>query len=123
MTKLNWQVELDSFYDVTPNKGKLQFTNVIASNNPSASRSLVFACHYDSKLMNFKFIAATDSAVPCAMLIYFAKILGRLSQKIQSVRFVTNAYNSYNCYYIIILNFIPADRFEIHIFRWRRSVC
>lgn len=84
MQNLKWNVELDPFHDTTPNKGKLLFTNIIATNNPSASKYLVFACHYDSKLMNFKFIAATDSAVPCAMLIYFAKLLGNLSRPIQS---------------------------------------
>ncbi|XP_065213771.1 glutaminyl-peptide cyclotransferase-like isoform X1 [Planococcus citri] len=84
MQSLKWNVEQDSFHDATPNQGKLLFTNVIATNNLSASKFLVFACHYDSKLMNFKFIAATDSAVPCAMLIYFAKVFGSLKKSIPS---------------------------------------
>ncbi|KAK7590235.1 hypothetical protein V9T40_001848 [Parthenolecanium corni] len=83
---LKWTTELDSFYDETPNQGTLQFTNIIATYNPQAVRFLVLACHYDSKIFDFVFIAATDSAVPCAMLIYLAKSLNStLSQMKSSV--------------------------------------
>jgi hypothetical protein len=37
---------------------------------------VVYACHYDSKyFQSFDFVAATDPAVPCAMLLYLAKYL------------------------------------------------
>lgn len=75
MRQSNWTVEYDSFKAHTPNKGTLLFTNIIAVLKPNALRHLVFACHYDSKDMKFKFIAATDSAVPCAMLLYLARVL------------------------------------------------
>lgn len=85
---LKWSTELDSFYDETPNKGTLQFTNIIATQNPEAIRFLVLACHYDSKIFDFRFIAATDSAVPCAMLIYLAKSLKNALSQMKSVRII-----------------------------------
>lgn len=48
--------------------GNINFANIIASSDPNACRQLVLACHYDSKMMN-GFLGATDSAVPCAMLL------------------------------------------------------
>merc|ERR1712013_164020 len=44
-----WNVEEDSFTDQTPH-GQKQFTNIIATLDPSAARRLVIACHYDSKI-------------------------------------------------------------------------
>lgn len=82
--KLKWAIELDAFHDTTP-KGKLLFTNIIVTHNPNSLRYLVLACHYDSKLFNYVFVGATDSAVPCSMLIYFAKSLKDILSKIQSV--------------------------------------
>jgi glutaminyl-peptide cyclotransferase len=86
-------VEYDTFTDQTP-FGRKSFTNVIATLpigitykkfDKSLSDSykinhinnrVVFACHYDSKYFkNFDFIGATDSAVPCAMLLDIAKYL------------------------------------------------
>lgn len=65
----------DEFEDNTP-LGAKKFANVIATLNPSACHRLVLACHYDSKLFSdFTFVAATDSAVPCAILIQLAKEL------------------------------------------------
>lgn len=83
--KLKWTTELDSFYDETPNQGTVQFTNIIATYNPEAVRFLVLACHYDSKIFDYVFIAATDSAVPCAMLIYLAQSLNSASSQMKSV--------------------------------------
>jgi len=78
LQEYGWHVELDEFTDTTP-FGPRQFTNVIATLNPDADRKLAIAAHYDSKLMNPEngkyFIAATDSAVPCAMMLDFAKTL------------------------------------------------
>ncbi|CAF1131996.1 unnamed protein product [Adineta steineri] len=65
-----WNIDLDTFDAMTPD-GKVEFTNIIATLDPTATRRLVLACHYDSKkLLNF--IAATDSAVPCAILLDIA---------------------------------------------------
>ncbi|KAH8378629.1 hypothetical protein KR009_000410 [Drosophila setifemur] len=73
---LGWNVELDSFHDKAPIKGNLHFHNIIATLNPKAERFLVLACHYDSKYMpGVEFLGATDSAVPCAMLLNLAQVL------------------------------------------------
>ncbi|CAL4076689.1 unnamed protein product [Meganyctiphanes norvegica] len=77
MKSLGWTVEEDSFQDSTPH-GQKPFTNIIATLDPNAPRRIVLACHYDSKFWNKKneiFIGATDSAVPCAMMINIAKTL------------------------------------------------
>ncbi|KAL9954285.1 hypothetical protein ACROYT_G041804 [Oculina patagonica] len=78
---LNWTVTLDEFDDITP-LGPKRFTNIIATLNPNAKRRLIFAAHYDSKYFppdklgkGSFFMAATDSAMPCAMLIEIAKIV------------------------------------------------
>lgn len=76
LQSIGYDIEHDEFYEQTPNLGKLKFTNVIARLNPEATRFLTLACHYDSKYFkNFNFVGATDSAVPCAMLIHLAKVL------------------------------------------------
>ncbi|XP_017136541.1 glutaminyl-peptide cyclotransferase isoform X1 [Drosophila miranda] len=73
---LDWHVELDSFHDTAPIMGQLHFHNIIATLNPDAERYLVLACHYDSKYMpKAEFLGATDSAVPCAMLLNLAQVL------------------------------------------------
>ncbi|KAL7980763.1 hypothetical protein Chor_001917 [Crotalus horridus] len=69
----SWQVELDAFEDRTPH-GTVSFANVVATLDPSATWHLVFACHYDSKYFprdkhGRAFVGATDSAVPCAILL------------------------------------------------------
>ncbi|KAI9496855.1 hypothetical protein BDB00DRAFT_807532 [Zychaea mexicana] len=72
---LGWHVELDPFNDETP-LGTTSFTNVIATFNPDAKRRLVLAAHFDSKYYEeFEFIGATDSAVPCAVLMDIAETL------------------------------------------------
>ncbi|XP_068087918.1 glutaminyl-peptide cyclotransferase [Hyperolius riggenbachi] len=83
--KAGWLIEEDSFQNPTP-FGYVMFSNVIATLNPSAKRHLVLACHYDSKYFIPQwdgriFIGATDSAVPCAMLLELARALDdRLQQ-------------------------------------------
>lgn len=71
LKKFNYQVELDEFQAPTP-IGRVGFANIIGSSDPSACRQLVFACHYDSKMMD-GFLGAIDSAVPCAMLLKMAE--------------------------------------------------
>jgi glutaminyl-peptide cyclotransferase len=80
----NWNVTLDAFNDRTP-RGTLKFTNFIATRDPPGVRPgdvgrLTVTAHYDSKWFplgsgNEGFIGATDSAVPCAMLMYAALAL------------------------------------------------
>lgn len=77
-SKIDWHIEDDTFQSPTP-YGIKTFTNIIVTQNPNAPRKLVLACHYDSKNIsdsrgNF-LIAATDSAVPCAILMDVAKKL------------------------------------------------
>jgi len=74
MRKLEWDVKETSFIDKTPH-GKKTFTNVIATLDPNAPRRLVIACHYDSLLSPKGFLGATDSAVPCAMMLNMAKTM------------------------------------------------
>lgn len=74
-----WEVTEDGFVSQTP-YGLLPFTNIIATLNPSAKRRLVLACHYDSKYYppqysGREFQGATDSAVPCAMMLELARAL------------------------------------------------
>ncbi|XP_075230629.1 glutaminyl-peptide cyclotransferase-like isoform X2 [Lycorma delicatula] len=72
--ELNWTVEQDHFEEFIPVLRKnVNFTTLVTRLNDEASRYLVLACHYDSKYMkDFTFYAATDSAVPCAMLLDLA---------------------------------------------------
>ncbi|XP_049756892.1 glutaminyl-peptide cyclotransferase-like protein isoform X2 [Elephas maximus indicus] len=72
-----WHVELDPFTASTP-LGPLNFGNVVATLDPGAARHLTLACHYDSKLFppgSTPFVGATDSAVPCALLLELAQAL------------------------------------------------
>lgn len=74
-----WEVKEDRFQSQTP-YGILPFVNVMATLNPSARRRLVLACHYDSKYYppqwhGREFQGATDSAVPCSMMLELARAL------------------------------------------------
>ncbi|XP_066281695.1 glutaminyl-peptide cyclotransferase-like isoform X4 [Branchiostoma lanceolatum] len=68
-----WTVDEDTFTDSTP-YGDVEFVNIIATLNPQAKRHLTLACHYDSKKLK-GFIAATDSAVPCALMLNIVRNL------------------------------------------------
>ncbi|XP_072551764.1 glutaminyl-peptide cyclotransferase-like a [Salminus brasiliensis] len=76
-----WTMEEDSFQSPTP-KGSVTFSNVLAVLDPSAPRRLLLACHHDSKIFprdskhpQRGFIGASDSAVPCAMMLELASAL------------------------------------------------
>ncbi|KAN0021433.1 hypothetical protein ACTFIU_010027 [Dictyostelium citrinum] len=92
--QIYWDIEFDSFKDNTP-FGEKTFTNIIVTSkfvndednddqddvdkerNDNVSsqppKTLVLSAHYDSKYFKeFKFLGATDSAVPCSMLIDLA---------------------------------------------------
>lgn len=79
MENLGWTVETEGFQNNRAPRGFRDkvFTNVIATLNPNAPRRMVFACHYDSKIDPVGFVAATDSAVPCAQMINIAKTMKR----------------------------------------------
>jgi glutaminyl-peptide cyclotransferase len=75
----NWFITIDEFTDSTP-RGNIRFQNFVATRDPPGVRTgdvgrLVVAAHYDSKFSPPGFIGATDSAVPCAMLMYAALAL------------------------------------------------
>ncbi|KAM6395755.1 LOW QUALITY PROTEIN: glutaminyl-peptide cyclotransferase-like protein [Rhynochetos jubatus] len=72
-----WHLQLDAFQAPTP-RGPVTFTNVVATVAPRRPpRRLVLACHYDTKELppepgRRPFLGATDSAVPCAILLELA---------------------------------------------------
>ncbi|XP_061639248.1 glutaminyl-peptide cyclotransferase-like a [Phyllopteryx taeniolatus] len=74
-----WDLDLDTFRAATP-KGQVTFTNIIATLDTSAPRRLLLTCHYDSKALppdsqERVFLGASDSAVPCAMILELATAL------------------------------------------------
>jgi len=72
LSGLGWTIEEDNFEQNTV-VGKVPFSNIIATLDPNAPRRMVLACHYDSKLTPRGFLAATDSAAPCAQMINLAR--------------------------------------------------
>jgi len=94
MSSIGWTVSEDSFTDTTP-LGVKRFVNMIAVYNPAVHRRLTLACHYDSKLFtDFEFIGATDSAVPCALMIDIARLLtASLAKVMCCYSLVTSASN------------------------------
>ncbi|XP_065883220.1 glutaminyl-peptide cyclotransferase-like isoform X2 [Dysidea avara] len=72
-----WKVTLDSFSSQTP-LGEKSFTNIVATLDPHIDRRLVLSAHYDTKIIDgstTKFLGATDSALPCALLLDMAHAL------------------------------------------------
>ncbi|CAL1570531.1 unnamed protein product [Knipowitschia caucasica] len=76
-----WSIDLDSFQSPTPH-GEVTFTNIVATLDPAAPRRLLLACHYDSKSLPSDpqaptrvFLGASDSAVPCAMILELVTLL------------------------------------------------
>lgn len=82
MHNLGWSVQQNEFFDNTP-LGRTKFTNIITDVNPNAKRYLTLACHYDSKLMEH-FVGATDSAVPCAIMMNIASVLRGYLQSVRN---------------------------------------
>ena len=77
-----WKVTYQNSTSKTPATGNrdVPFVNVIVRRDPPwASEGhtsyLTLVAHYDSKLTPRNFIGATDSAAPCAMLLYIAKAI------------------------------------------------
>lgn len=88
-----WNVEMQNSTSTTPtsNGEEIPFVNIIASRDPPWTTPgnvgrLTLVAHYDSKLTPNGFIGATDSAAPCAMLMYLAQQLdGPLTKKWKSM--------------------------------------
>ncbi|XP_001167364.3 glutaminyl-peptide cyclotransferase isoform X2 [Pan troglodytes] len=84
----DWVLEIDNFLSQTP-YGYRSFSNIISTLNPTAKRHLVLACHYDSKYFshwnNRVFVGATDSAVPCAMMLELARALDKKLLSLKTV--------------------------------------
>lgn len=84
---LGWSIELDTFNESTP-FGLKSFTNIVATMDQHAERRITLAAHYDSKFFEkFNFVGATDSAVPCAILVDLAIRLTPLMRKNQHIFF------------------------------------
>lgn len=72
----NFDVELDSFVERVPIFENVTFTNIVGRLNRNARKFLALACHYDSKYLPGKvFYGATDSAVPCSIMLNLVKTL------------------------------------------------
>ncbi|KAJ3023721.1 hypothetical protein HKX48_001611 [Thoreauomyces humboldtii] len=73
---LGWHVETDAFNASTPH-GSIAMANVIVTKDITAPRKLLLAAHFDSKYFDppLEFVGATDSAVPCAILVDVATTL------------------------------------------------
>ena len=114
---LNWVVEEDKFNDNTP-YGIKEFNNIIVTFEPEVKNKLVLSCHYDSKNLSDSrgnyFLAATDSAVPCAILMDVATKLNCALQRKRQERKKVGSYQychvchcpcrnlmQYKCYNII----------------------
>lgn len=76
--RTGWHTEEHAFEARTP-YGVKPFKNLIFTKNPHAPRKLVVSAHYDSKFFaSGDFVAATDSAAPCAMMVDLAYALDAL---------------------------------------------
>ncbi|XP_061399615.1 glutaminyl-peptide cyclotransferase [Musca vetustissima] len=83
LNSLGFTTEIDSFSQKVPIFGNVTFSNIVGVINPKANDFLALACHYDSKYFpnDPNFVGATDSAVPCAMMLNTAKTLQPYLQK------------------------------------------
>jgi len=79
LEELGWEIESDIFDEKPPDPYLVTtFHNIIATYNSNATRKLVLACHYDSKITPNGFVGATDSAVPCSVIIEVVTALQKL---------------------------------------------
>ncbi|MCO5562946.1 hypothetical protein L7F22_016582 [Adiantum nelumboides] len=76
----NWTIEEHKFQTDTP-QGRKTMTNLIVTYNVDAPRKLVLAAHHDSKVSPKGFIGATDSAVPCAIIVDVALAVGNMLEQ------------------------------------------
>ncbi|KAK9774834.1 putative Glutaminyl-peptide cyclotransferase [Seiridium cardinale] len=83
-----WQLIWQNSTSTTPATGKKQmpFANLIARREPPWTKPgqanyLTLVAHYDSKMKPDGFIGATDSAVPCAILLHVARFVDEYMQR------------------------------------------
>jgi len=123
----NWSISLDELTDSTP-RGNVKFTNFVATRDPPGVRTgdvgrLVVTAHYDSKWFKKgssleNFIGATDSAVPCAMLMYAALALDEiLSEREKSLSLNEGLEDPVGLQVFTSTPLVDVD----HIIRWRGS--
>lgn len=78
---LGWKLTHDSFVAKPPNPyPNTHFRSIVATHNPNLKRRLLLACHHDSKVEPEGFLGATDSAVPCSIMIEVAYALNNSLQ-------------------------------------------
>jgi hypothetical protein len=75
-----WNIEEHKFVASTP-EGEKQMTNLIITYNVNAPRKLVLAAHHDSKILPKGFVGATDSAVPCAIIVDTALTFAKMMEE------------------------------------------
>ncbi|RPB05422.1 hypothetical protein L873DRAFT_791036 [Choiromyces venosus 120613-1] len=94
-TKLpDWKVSTQNSTSTTPTSGGMEipFVNFYATRDPPWADAgdvgrLVLAAHYDSKSTPEGFIGATDSAVPCAVIMHAAQAVDEaLTRKWEDMR-------------------------------------
>ena len=108
------EVYTDDFTAMTP-LGDRHFSNIIAhlslnsinyTSNNSNGKKLVLAAHYDSKIFEeFEFVGATDSAVPCALLLDLAHFLSSSTAHTKT----QNNPNPNYIYYYEVIEFVFFD--------------
>lgn len=83
-----WDISWQNSTATTPTSGgkDLPFQNLIFKREPpwvkpGQSNLLTLVAHYDSKITPKGFIGATDSAAPCAMLMWVAKVVDQHVQR------------------------------------------
>lgn len=82
-TGLGWHVQAHEFIANTP-RGPTSMTNLVFTKNPRAAKRIVIAAHYDSKIRAMDsnvegvFIGATDSALPCALIVELCHGIDRM---------------------------------------------
>lgn len=105
-------MEIDEFNDSTP-IGTKKFRNIIGTYNLDVSKRILLACHYDSKILEGSvflgniyryncsevFMGATDSAVPCTIILDIAKKLSPILKTQKQPVSITNFYRSLNLVY------------------------
>ncbi|KAL5115777.1 hypothetical protein ACEQ8H_006385 [Pleosporales sp. CAS-2024a] len=77
-----WRLQWQNSTCKTPTSGgsEVPFANLIFKREPpwvqpGQSNLLTLVAHYDSKVQPLDFIGATDSAAPCAMMMFVAKVI------------------------------------------------
>lgn len=95
--RLGWHFEMDKFQRQTV-LGPMEFTNLVATADPSASNRIILAAHYDSKVSvqgsdgryqeEGGFIGATDSAWSCALLLELASSIPTIALNETTVQII-----------------------------------